>query len=229
MTQTRRRKRGLRYWLRRNSLSIILAVLIMGLCIGVFVLVVSALSPADVTDEPITTTVPPLTTTALPVDVPSTEVITEEVEEVVFYFDIPLDNELQDYIRNLCESYDVPMELVIAMIYQESSFRAGVVSGSDDYGLMQINTINHEWLQEELGITDFLDPYQNVLCGIHIISGHLAKTDGDIELALMRYNCGATGAKRLWDKGIYQTDYTQKIMTYYEFYKQESRPTDCTP
>jgi len=94
---------------------------------------------------------------------------------------------------------------------------------------MQINTINHEWLQEELGITDFLDPYQNVMCGIYIISGHLEKTDGDIELALMRYNCGATGAKRLWDKGIYHTDYTRKIMGYYEFYKEESRPTDRTP
>lgn len=113
------------------------------------------------------------------------------------------------------------MSLIIAMIEVESSFRANVISKSDDYGLMQINKINHEIMSEKYGITDFLDPYQNVFCGITIIAEHLEKTDGDIALALMRYNCGATGAKRLWDKGIYSTSYTEKIMTAMEGYDNE--------
>ena len=112
------------------------------------------------------------------------------------------------------------MSLIIAMIEVESSFRPNVISGTSDYGLMQINKINHEWLTEEYGITDFLDPYQNVFCGITIIAGHLEKTDGDIALALMRYNCGATGAKRLWDKGIYSTSYTEKILAAMEVYDE---------
>lgn len=228
MTRTRRRKRGLRAWLRRNSLTV-LALLIIGLTVGTFALIVNALCYDDVQDEEAVIPTSPIISTTPLVEVPLQETVVDEVKEVAFYFNVPLDTELQDYIRSLCEIHNVPMELVMAMIHQESSFRASVVSSSNDYGLMQINTINHEWLQEELGITDFLDPYQNVLCGIYIISGHLEKTDGDIELALMRYNCGATGAKRLWDKGIYHTDYTQKIMGYYEFYKEESRPTDCTP
>jgi hypothetical protein len=33
----------------------------------------------------------------------------------------------------------------------------------------------------------------------------------------------------LWDKGIYSTAYTQKIMAAYESYKEESRQTDSTP
>jgi len=232
VTQTRRRKKGLKRWLRRNLLSIILAVLIVIFSVWTFVIIVNAFCPDEVKveDKPVvSTTLPPLVTTTPLVDVPLETPTVETVEEKTFYFDVALDCDLQDYIRDLCETYDVPMELVIAMIHQESSFRANVVSGSNDYGLMQINTINHEWLQKEPGVTDFLVPYQNVLCGIYIISGHLEKTDGDIELALMRYNCGATGAKRLWDKGIYETDYTRKIMSYYEFYKEESRPTDCTP
>lgn len=137
------------------------------------------------------------------------------------YYDCPLSNDLQDYIRELCSDKDVPMSLVIAMIEVESSFRPNIISKSNDYGLMQINKINHEVMSEKYGITDFLDPYQNVFCGITIIAEHLEKTDGDVALALMRYNCGATGAKRLWDKGIYSTSYTEKIMTAMEEYENE--------
>lgn len=145
----------------------------------------------------------------------------EATEPQPIYYDCPLSNDLQDYIRELCSDKDVPMSLIIAMIEVESSFRANIISKSDDYGLMQINKINHEVMSEKYGITDFLDPYQNVFCGITIIAEHLEKTDGDIALALMRYNCGATGAKRLWDKGIYSTSYTEKIMTTMEEYDNE--------
>lgn len=34
----------------------------------------------------------------------------------------------------------------------------------------------------------------------------------DPEKVLMAYNMGETGAKRLWDKGIYETDYTNKVI-----------------
>lgn len=135
----------------------------------------------------------------------------ESIPEVaVTYYDCPLDNDLRDYIRELCDENNLPMSLVLAVIEKESSFRAGVVSKGGDYGLMQINTINHEWMSEKYGITDFLDPYQNVFCGITILSQHYAKYE-DIDKALMAYNCGATGARRLWDEGIYSTSYTEKV------------------
>jgi soluble lytic murein transglycosylase-like protein len=162
---------------------------------------------------------------------PPSEVIEpiREEESKAFYFDVPLSNELQDYIRELCDEYEVPMELVMAMIETESSFRADVISKTDDYGLMQINAINHKNLTKKLGVTDFLDPYQNVLSGIYIISGHLDKTDGDIELALMRYNRGATGAKRLWEKGIYSIPYSKTILNRYESYKEKAAHGAGTP
>lgn len=144
----------------------------------------------------------------------------EVEEELVTYYDCPLDNDLQDYIREQCETKRVPMSLVVAMIEVESSFQADVVSGTSDYGLMQINEINHEWLSEEYGITDFLDPYQNVFCGITILSEHYDRFQ-DVDKALMAYNLGATGAKKLWDKGIYETSYTRKINTAKEAYENE--------
>jgi soluble lytic murein transglycosylase-like protein len=142
----------------------------------------------------------------------------EPIEQV--YYDCPLDNDLQDYIREVCEINDIPMSLVLAIISAESSFRQNIISKTNDYGLMQINVVNHEWLSEEFGITDFLDPYSNVFCGIQIYMKHYEKY-GNMNKALMAYNLGATGAKRLWDKGIYGTDYTQKILKIMEEYDNE--------
>lgn len=151
----------------------------------------------------------------------TTEIATSEVvEPVEIYYDCPLTHDLQDYIRELCEKNEIPMSLVIAMIEVESSFRTNAVSSTSDYGLMQINKINHEWLSEKYGITDFLDPYQNVLCGITMLSQHYNRFQ-DMDKSLMAYNLGATGAKRMWDKGIYETSYTRKIKTVMEVYENE--------
>lgn len=152
-----------------------------------------------------------------------TEAQTEEVpptQEEPMYYDCPLSHDLQDYIREQCERQGISMSLVIALIEVESSFQADVISQSDDYGLMQINVINHGWLYEEYGITDFLDPYNNILCGITILSQHYERY-GDETKALMAYNMGATGAKRNWDRGIFETTYTRKIQSAKERYDLE--------
>jgi hypothetical protein len=204
----RKRPMTVRKWFKRNILNIVLfaAVTIVAICL------IGAASNHTLSDSNESVTETPPTPTVEPI-----------VEEENFYFDVPLSNDLQDYIRELCEKKDVPMELVVAMIDAESSFTADIISKTNDYGLMQINICNHETLTQNLGITDFLDPYQNVKCGIYIIADHLRKTDGDIVLALMRYNNGATGAKRLWDKGIYSTAYTSRIMALYESYLNQSK------
>lgn len=243
MISHRKRPKGLKAWVKRNILWLVLLAIISfsfgtGLVVGKLATDKSEPVLAAYVEEPafyqIVTENEPTpsvesewqTFTATPVPTPKTVI---DTEPVTVYFDIPLSKELQDYIRNLCDEYGVPIELVIAIIDVESTFRADVVSKTNDYGLMQINKCNHEWLTDKLGVTDFLDPYQNIYSGVHILSSHLEVTNGDIELALMRYNNGATGAKKLWDKGIYSTAYTQKIMTVYESYKEESRQTDSTP
>ena len=231
MISHRKRPKGLKAWVKRNILRLVLLAIISfsfgaGLVVGKLTTDKSEPVLAAYVEEPafyqIVTENEPTPSAPTPKTVIDTEPVT-------VYFDIPLSKELQDYIRNLCDEYGVPIELVIAIIDVESTFRADVVSKTNDYGLMQINKCNHEWLTNKLGVTDFLDPYQNIYSGVHILSGHLEVTNGDIELALMRYNNGAAGAKKLWDKGIYSTAYTQKIMTVYESYKEESRQPDSTP
>lgn len=148
---------------------------------------------------------------------PTDEVTTTPYTTAEIYYDCPLSEELQDYIRRLCQENKLPMSLVIAMIDVESDFRPDLISQTNDYGLMQINKCNHEWLANDYGITDFLDPYQNVFCGITIISEHYHRYE-DLDKALMAYNLGATGAKRLQNKGIYTTEYTRKVTTAMEVY-----------
>lgn len=223
MTTNRRRKSKVRVWFFRNTLWLaLMAIIVLSFSIG-------AISCLTVVGEKDDTTSP--TTTVLQPDIPTETMTPIEpiTEPEVFYFDVPLSDGFQDYIRAKCVEYNVPMELVIALIDKESSFRSDVVSKTNDYGYMQINKCNHEWLSETLGVSNFLDPYENVLCGIYIISEHLEKTDGDIELALMRYNCGATGAKRLWEQGTYSTNYSRSVMTLYESYKEKAANGAVTP
>ena len=125
--------------------------------------------------------------------------------------DCELPAELQEYTYYLCEAYYIDFDFVMALMYAESSFRTDVVSDTDDYGLMQINSVNHEKLSENLGITDFTDPYQNIRAGVYILRGLFEKYD-DAAKVLMAYNMGDYGASVLWDKGVYSTTYTNKVL-----------------
>jgi len=72
----------------------------------------------------------------------------EEQESGYVLYDVPLSEELQHYTQDLCKQYNVSFPLVLAIMTKESTFRPDVVSGTDDYGIMQINSCNHEWLEE---------------------------------------------------------------------------------
>lgn len=134
--------------------------------------------------------------------------------------DVSMDEEMQEFVYYLSYGYNIEFPFVMALIDYESSFDKNAVSISDDYGLMQINSINHEWLTEKLGVTDFLDPYQNTRSGIFILRKLFEKYE-DPAKVLMAYNMGETGARRLWEKGIYETDYSSSIMKQAVEYKNE--------
>lgn len=143
------------------------------------------------------------------------------IEAPIVYYNVPLSQELQEYIILLCEKEEVPASLVMAMIEQESAFSTDIVSETNDYGLMQINEVNHEWLSDRYGVTDFLDPYQNVYCGVSLIGGYLREHE-DIGKALMCYNMGEYGAIKLWGKGVNSTYYSRMILAKTTEYEEEN-------
>ena len=59
-----------------------------------------------------------------------------------------------------------------------------------------------------------LDHKGNIEAGVLMLSEAVKKYD-DFNLALMAYNCGDAGAKRLWNKGIYSTEYSSSVMERY--------------
>ncbi len=138
---------------------------------------------------------------------------------VTTYYDVPLDTDVQDELFALCEEYDLDPALVLAIIEVESGFDAGAISSTSDYGLMQVNSYNFEWLAEELGIVDFTEPTQNLRAGCYILSQCMQMTDGETDKALMAYNMGYTNASELWAQGVTGTEYTRKILEAMENYE----------
>lgn len=147
-------------------------------------------------------------------------------EEFVYHDDVPLTYELQNYLFDICKSEDVPMTLVLALIDHESGFDQEIISSTNDYGLMQINTVNHEWLAETYGITDFLEPHQNLYCGVKIIGNHLKKHNNDYTKALMAYNMGEYGAKKAWNNGITSSKYTVHVLGLWQKYEEVLKAND---
>lgn len=124
--------------------------------------------------------------------------------------DVPLDADLQEFIFYLSAAYEIDPTLVMAVIKTESNFDPNAVGRTNDYGLMQINRINHQWLHDELGVTNFLDPYDNVKSGMFILRKLFEKYE-DPAKVLMAYNMGEGGAARLWKQGVYETNYTKTV------------------
>lgn len=130
--------------------------------------------------------------------------------EVRTYYDVPLDMGFQDYIREECINAGLDMELVLAIMKVESDFNSEVISSTDDFGLMQVNKINFEEVERALGLTNMLDPHQGAKAGIYLLS-KLKWCESEHQM-LMAYNMGVTGAQRLWKEGIYETNYSKKVL-----------------
>lgn len=95
------------------------------------------------------------------------------------------------YVFNICQSYPkVDPYIVLSVIYQESRFTPNVSSGKC-VGLMQVSTYWHQDRAARLGVTDFWDPYSNILVGVDLLNELMDMVDGDIYRALTRYNGGS--------------------------------------
>ena len=129
------------------------------------------------------------------------------------YFDVPLEEEVQDYIFDICDEYSVDPELIVSMIFHESNFDSAVIGENDSgysYGLMQIMPRWNYDRMERLGCLDFLNPYQNVHVGVDLLAEYIQKGYG-IEWALMAYNGGPSYANRKAAEGVI-SGYATRIM-----------------
>lgn len=133
-------------------------------------------------------------------------------------YDVPLDAQLQHYIKKLCDEYNVDMELVLAIIEKESVYNQTAVNFDGScLGLMQIHQYVHVDRMARLGVESLFIPKQNVLTGIDLLA-ELSNKYGreDVHFILMCYNAGEGGALTMQAQGIVSTSYSRDVMAIKE-------------
>ena len=175
---------------------------VVSACIGATIglaLVVAAYNSKETTYKPVETYTEVISTAAVEVVTVDTvaEAGEQTTEEVIQLYDVPLDEDLQLYIMDLCEEANISAALVIAVIERESNFNASAVGDSgNSLGLMQIQPRWHQERMNRLGCSDLLNPYENVAVGIDILAGLFAEYE-DLAFVLMAYNGGTNYAMNM--------------------------------
>jgi soluble lytic murein transglycosylase-like protein len=99
-------------------------------------------------------------------------------------------------IQEAAAAYDIPANLIRAVMRTESRFDPRAESHVGAKGLMQLMPP----LAKEMGVTDPFDPRQNVMAGAKYLRKMLDLHSGNIRLALASYNAGPRNVKRY--KGV---------------------------
>lgn len=131
------------------------------------------------------TPAPEKTPEAIAIPAPSPE------QFAAYIYDVPMEDKLQLYIVRLCEEHHIDPAIVLGMAQRETNFDADAIGdGGDSFGMWQVQPKWHQERMDKLGVTDLLDPYQNVTVAVDYLVEMLGWYDGDIAKALTAYNQG---------------------------------------
>ena len=127
-------------------------------------------------------------------------------------YDVPLSEDLQLYIYELSERYGVPMNIIVSIAGQESSYNPSKMGDDgESYGLMQVQLKWHRERMEKFNVheKDLMNPYANALIAVDYLAELLKK--GDLEWALMAYNGGPDHANNMTAQGVI-TEYAESVI-----------------
>lgn len=141
-----------------------------------------------------------------------------------------LDWEYADTAEKYAQEYDVPLEVVYAVIETESHFESDAQSGVGACGLMQLMPDTYDWIQGRLGEgentdgqaegntqqavspetpgeeeADIFDPETNIRYGVYYLS-YLYERFGVWETVYAGYNAGPNIVAKWLEDETYSTD-----------------------
>lgn len=110
--------------------------------------------------------------------------------------------DIRAIIVNEATTQGVPVAFALAVAWQESGWRAGVVSSAGAVGVMQLTPPTADWVAATmLGTSiNLYDARSNVHAGVRLLRHYFDRYAGDRSLVLAAYFQGQTGADR---HGVY--------------------------
>lgn len=116
-------------------------------------------------------------------------------------------------VQRAASYYQLPPELIWAVIKVESNFRDTAISPAGAQGLMQLMPAT----ANAIGLRDALDPEQNILGGAYYLRRLANRFGGDLYFTLAAYNAGPTAVRRHGGIPPYPEtqNYVRKVLEYY--------------
>lgn len=122
-----------------------------------------------------------------------------------------------DHIYITAEEYDIPPELVLAIMKVESSLNPNAKNGRC-YGLMQIHDVHCEGFN--VTTEELFDLRRNTQIGMSLLSGLMESSD-NLHQVLGKYNRGQAGyASYCREVGTEVSTYSQKVMNILDEWKE---------
>ena len=143
------------------------------------------------------------------VTVKETKPVKEEVKIVEPEPVLTEEQKIDGYIEHICKDYDMDPALIKSIVWHESRYNPKAKNGSC-VGLMQISTRWHTARAKKLGVTDFYDPYGNILVGVDYLSD-IFDNYKDPALVLMMYNMDNNTAMAMYKRGEI-SGYAQSVL-----------------